>query len=414
MQPNSKVLVIALFVAAAASVYLIIRFSNVFVRIGAGALTIVLAMTGGMAIVNDYYGYYQSWGQLGADLTGSYSQFTTTALGARTSPRLTGKVVSLDLTGARSGINRGGYVYLPPQYFQRKYAHTRLPVVELLHGSPSYAASWLVHLHTAEVANQLLSKHLMGPMVLVMPQTYTGNAYTESLNSSRGSDETYLTTDVRHDVETRFRVARDSAQWGLVGVSSGGYCAANLALRHPASYGAVGILSGYFRPQDGPAAQVLGYNQAAEDADDPLLSARRLSAGAAPLPAFWLAAGTGDRADYAGAQAFAAALRGVERVTLYKEPGGQHNFYAFAPAFNRVLPWVWTQLAAPQLRVQFPIAGPVTQHSVSVAPTQRVGPRNPFLLHARERTHSPHTAGNQSSYSERAHRGLISRTGGPP
>src|SRR6476660_2020390 len=120
MQPNSRFLVIALFVAAAASVYLIVRFANVFVRIGAGALTIALSTAGGMAIVNDYYGYYQSWGQLGADLTGSYTQFTATALGSRTSPRLAGRVVSLDLTGARSGIDRGGYVYLPPQYFRHR------------------------------------------------------------------------------------------------------------------------------------------------------------------------------------------------------------------------------------------------------------------------------------------------------
>ena len=414
MEPNSILLVIVLFAAAAAGVYLIIRFSNVFVRIGAGALTIVLASVGGMAIVNDYYGYYQSWGQLGADLTGNYTRFTTTALGTRTTPLLTGKVVSLDLTGARSGINRGGYVYLPPQYFQRKYAHTRFPVVELLHGSPSYAASWLVHLHADAVANQLISDHLMGPMILVMPQTYTGNDYTECLNSRRGSDETYLTTDVRADVEARFRVARDAAQWGLVGVSSGGYCAANLALRHPALYGAVGILSGYFRPQDGPAAQVLGYNQAAEDANDPLLLARRVSAGSAPLPSFWLAAGTGDRADWAGSEAFAAALHGVEQVTLYREPGGHHNFYAFAPAFDRVLPWVWTQLASPQLRVQYPIAGGINRHSVTVAPTTRVSPHNPLVPRTAGHSHRSGTGHRQHSYSEKAHRGLISKTGGPP
>lgn len=373
MEPDSKLLLVVLFVGAVAALVALVRTTHLLVRLLAAVLALALAATGGMAIVNDYYGYYQSWGQLKADFTGSYAAFTTTAIGKRgKDPERAGKVVSLDLAGKRSGINRSGYVYLPPQYFQHAFRHTRFPVVELLHGSPSYAASWLVHLHTLQLADQLIAKHRMGPMVLVMPQTYSGNQYSECLNSSRGDDETYLTTDVRHDIEARFRVARDSAQWAAVGVSSGGYCAANLGLRQPSFYGAIGSMSGYFRPQDGPAAQVLGYNPAAEAANDPLLLARRLTAQSTPLPSFWLSAGTGDRADIVGARAFAAALHGVEQVPLYREPGQQHNFYAFAPAYERVLPWAWTQLASPQLRVQFPIAGGVTEHTVTVAPTQHV------------------------------------------
>lgn len=368
MEPNSAWLVILLFLASAAGLVLVGRLRNVYVQVGSAFLAMALATVGGMAVVNDYYGYYQSWGELGADVTGNYTQFTSTALGNRGDPRLSGKVVGIDLAGPRSAISRRGYVYLPPQYFQRAYRHTRFPVVELLHGSPSYAASWLVHLHAGRLANGLISSRRMGPMVLVMPQTYSGNNYTECLNSRRGADETYLTADIRHDVETRFRVTRDPAQWALVGVSSGGYCAANLGLRHPGGYGAVGIMSGYFRPQDGPAAQVLGGNPGAEAANDPLLRARELHSGSAPLPSFWLSAGTGNRADIAGAIAFARALHGVERVTLDQEPGGGHNFYAFAPAFLRVLTWAWTQIAPPDLRVRFPIAGGVTTRVVTVVP----------------------------------------------
>lgn len=372
MEPNSILLVVLIFLAAAGLIAVLIWQRHIVVKIIAGVVALAFATFGGMALVNDYYGYYQTWGQLGADLTGSYSQFTSAAIGSRTEGALYGKVISLQFPGRQSGINRPGYVYLPPQYFQKQYARTRFPVVELLHGSPSYAASWLVHLHVDQLANQLISKHVMGPMVLVMPQTYSGNTYEECLNSTRGLDDTYLTDDIRHDVEGRFRVSTDPAQWGLVGVSSGGYCAANLALRHRPMFGASGIMSGYFRPQDGPAAQILGDNPAAEADNDPLLLARKLTIDSSPLPAFWLSAGTGAGADIAGARAFAAALHGVERVTLYREPGGEHNFYAFEPAFERVLPWTWTQLGPPDLRVRFPVAGGVTQRRVSVAPTARV------------------------------------------
>ena len=368
VEPNSALLVIALFAAALGALVVLVRFANIFVRIGTGVLALSLATIGGMAVVNDYYGYYQTWGQLSADLSGSYAQFTSTAIGNRSDPKLAGKVIAVSLPGAASGINRSGYVYLPPQYFQRAYAHTRFPVVELIHGTPSYAASWLVHMHVDALANQLISHRLMGPMVLVMPQAYTGSTYQECLNSSHGQDDTYLTTDVRHDIQSRFRVATAPSEWAVSGISSGGYCAANLALRHPAMWGASGIISGYFRPEDGPAAQVLGNNTAAEDANDPLLLARSLTAASKPLPSFWLAAGMNDSADIAGAQAFAAALHGIERVTLFRDPGS-HDFYAFGPAFARVLPWAWTQIAPPSLRVRFPIAGGVTSRSVSVRAT---------------------------------------------
>lgn len=397
MQPNSSLLVITLFLAAAGLVYVIIRYRNVYLRIAAGGITIALAAIGGMAMVNDYYGYYTTWSQLSADLTGSYAQFTTTAIGSRTTPSLTGKVVTLQLPGAQSGISRPGYVYLPPQYFQRRYAHTRFPVVELLHGTPSYDASWLVHMHVNQVADQLISTHTSGPMILVMPSTYQGQTYQECLNSDRGPDATYLVSDIRRDVITRFRASRDPAQWAAVGISSGGYCAADLALRYPASFGAAGIISGYFRPEDGPAAAILNYNTAAENANDPILLARRLTSGSKPLPSFWVSAGTGDRADIAGAQAFVAALHGVEQVTFDEEPGGGHNFYAFRPALDRVLPWAWTQVAPPSLRVQFPIAGGVTRHTVVVQHgTTPVLPKQ-FTIHAERRPgwdphHAPATS----------------------
>ncbi|HEY8301277.1 MAG TPA: alpha/beta hydrolase-fold protein [Jatrophihabitans sp.] len=366
MEPNSVLLVILLFSGSIGALVLLVRHQAVVIRVGAGALALLFASVGGMAVVNDYYGYYQSWGQLNADFTGNYGQFTATAIGGRTDPQLTGKVVTLRFAGARSGIVRGGYVYLPPQYFQPAYRHTRFPVAELLHGTPSYAGSWLVHMRANLIADQLISKRLMGPMVLVMPQTYSRGNYSECLNSSHGQDATYLTTDIRHDVVSRFRVSRIPAEWGLIGESSGGYCAANLGLQYRTMFGSIAVMSGYFRPQDGPAAQVLGGNPAAEAANDPLLLARKLSSGVSPLPSFWLASGTANHGDIAGAEAFAAALHGVERTVLLREPGGEHNFYAFGAAFVRALPWTWTQVASPSLRVQFPIAGGVSGHTVRV------------------------------------------------
>jgi enterochelin esterase-like enzyme len=360
VEPDSIVLLIVVFGLAVGCVVAVGVLRPIWIKLPAGALAMVLCASGGIAVVNDYYGYYTTWGQLSTDLTGSYQPFSTSIAGSRTVHGLpAGRVESLTFAGAQSGITRGGLVYLPPQYYEPAYRNVRFPVVELLHGTPGTPSNWVVNLGIAKTMEHLLVEHQLGPMVLVMPTMSVGSRFEECVNAPGALDDTYITTDVRHDVLAHLRVATDPASWGIAGYSSGGYCAANLALRHPQDFGASAIMDGYFRPQDGPAARALNDNPAAEAANNPLLEAAALSRSTHPLPSFWVAAGTGDKGDIAAAHAFVHALHGVEQVTLFTEPGASHNFDAWRPDIPRFLAWMWTQLAPPQLRVQFPIAGPV-------------------------------------------------------
>ena len=369
LEPDSAVLVGALALCAAAGLVGIIQLRHLALRLLCGALVMVLSAGAGMAVVNDYYGYYQSWGQLSADLTGSYSAFDGTPATSRTiTSTAHGQVREEVLPGARSGIRRRGAVYLPPQYFQPRYAHATFPVVELLHGTPGSPADWVVHLHVAATLDRMIAHHQIGPMIVVMPTMSVGHRYEECVDAPGALDDTYITRDVRADILGQFRASPVPAEWGVAGFSSGGYCAANLALRHPASFGAAGIMDGYFRPGDGPAAAALRFDAAAEQANDPLLAARRLGRDVAALPSFWISAGTGNRADIAAARAFTSALHGVEEVTLHQQPGAGHNFYAWAAATPPMLQWMWTQLAPPELRVQFPITGPVTRSVLGASP----------------------------------------------
>ena len=63
---------------------------------------------------------------------------------------------------------------------------------------------------------------------------------------------------------------------GVAGYSSGGYCAANLALRHRGSFGAAAVINGYFRAADGPPARAEQW-PAAGSANSPLYLAERLT-----------------------------------------------------------------------------------------------------------------------------------------
>jgi enterochelin esterase-like enzyme len=267
-----------------------------------------------------------------------------------------GTLTWVDLAGSRSGYNRRGLVYLAPQYHQPQYADVRFPVLELFHGTPGSPRAWESLLQISQVANQLLARHLIGPMVLVMPAINgPGCDFQDCVDGPGVHDDTYLTTDVRADVRARYRVSADPYEWGLAGYSSGGYCAADLALRHRARFGAAAVLEGYFRAADGPAGLALHDDKTLEDANSPLYLAEKLQPASGPVPAFWVAAGSLDGSDYALATAFVAALDRIEQVPFDREYNTAHTVSAWTRVLPAALIWLWQQLAPPDLRVLFPV-----------------------------------------------------------
>ena len=353
--PGSRLLIVLLIAASAALLVAVARLRLLPARIACGALSIMVAMTGGIAAVNYYYGYYTTWGAMWADFHGTSGGLGVISPSVSTAAVESGSIGWASLPGKLSGYHRSGLVYLPPQYGQARYARVRFPVVELFHGTPGTPLSWSTRLRISQVANSLLARHLIGPMVLVMPAINgAGHNYQDCVNGPAVSDETYLLRDVRADVLARYRVSQDPYQWGVAGYSSGGYCAANLALRHPSSFGAAAIINGYFRAADGPAGTALNNSAALETANSPLYLAERLSPGTSPLPAFWVAAGTNDKADYKPATMFTAALDRIQQVPFANLNAGD-TANAWSAALPAALAWLWQQLAPPDLRVLFPV-----------------------------------------------------------
>ena len=355
--PDSRLLTALLILASVGLLAGVIRFRLLAVKIACGSLSIIVAMVGGVAAVNYYYGYYTTWGQLVADFNGGTGDLGSipATTSSSTSNATSGSIGWVTLPGKLSGYSRRGLVYLPPQYGQAQYAKVRFPVVELFHGTPGNPLTWETVLRIGQVANQLIAKHLIGPMVFVMPSINgSGHQYQDCVNGPGTSDDTYLTRDVRADMLARYRVSRDAYEWGLAGYSSGGFCAADLALRHRTSFGAAAVINGYYRAADGPAGTALHHSQPLEAANSPLYLAERLTPSGSPLPAFWVAAGTNDKADYQPATVFTAALNRIEQVPFFKLNAGD-TANEWSAALPNALAWTWQQLAPPDLRVLFPV-----------------------------------------------------------
>jgi len=350
---------------------------QVVFRVLAGCLAFLPAMVFGIAAVNKFYDYYQTWGGMINDLTGQGASSIpkyAAAGGAGSDKQFDkniGRVTSLaedaqvgylfqtSITGVRSHLTRDVYVYLPPQYFQKAYAHYKFPVIELLHGSPGTPQAWVDVLGVIPTFLNLLESHPADAAVLVMPDTDGGQQYAlQCLNNPGGiQDMTFAALDVPQEMARIARVQPPGRAWGLAGYSEGGYCAANIALQDPAGYGAVGVMSGYFAPVmsqvpagNKPGTKPYRVNVFLGRPALQLVNTPRAYVTRVPindvLPAFWLAAGAQNKGDVAAAANFRQLLETrVANVPFVIVPGGGHQGSVWRAALGPMLSWMTPQLA---------------------------------------------------------------------
>jgi enterochelin esterase-like enzyme len=349
---------------------------HVVFRVLAACLAFIPAMVFGIAAVNKFYDYYQTWGGMINDLTGqgantipkysvagagSNKQFdkdigrvTSTAEDAQV-----GYLFQTTVTGARSHLVRDVYVYLPPQYFQKAYAHYRFPVIELLHGSPGDPQAWVDVLGLIPTFLNLLEAHPGNAAVLVMPDTDGGLPYSlQCLNDPGGiQDMTFVAQDVPDYIARLIRVQPPGRAWGLAGYSEGGFCAANIALQEPARYGAAGVISGYFAPilsqvpaGNKPGGKPIVVNVFSGRPAQQLINTPKEYVTLAPinqqLPAFWLGAGALNKEDVSAALNFRQLLQTrLANVPLVVIQGGGHQGSVWRAALGPMLNWMTPQLA---------------------------------------------------------------------
>ena len=368
MEPQSTGLFLLLMGAFCVLLGCVAIARQVAVRVLAAALAFVPAMLFGVAAVNKYYDYYQTWGSAAADLTatglGNVPQLSSGA-DQRQLARILGKVtvgttaahqgetVRLTVHGRLSHLTRAVYLYLPPQYFQARYARARFPAIELITGFPGQPQDWINVVGVAQSYLTLLRDGAVQPAVLVMPDANGGPRISlQCLNVRHGpQDATFLGVDLPGALSRSVRVPPPGPAWGVAGYSEGGYCAADLALLYPETYGAAGVLSGYFVPGDdrlgSPVRTVnpFGTDKALRALNTPMQRVRALPVSE-PIPQFWLGAGGDFRQDASAARAFQRRLLARQPdVTVHLAPGGKHNMATWRALVPPLLEWMTPRLA---------------------------------------------------------------------
>jgi alpha/beta superfamily hydrolase len=164
-------------------------------------------------------------------------------------------VISYTVKGPLSGIVGTVVVQLPPGYTDPANASLNYPVIEAFQGYPGSAQTWIGTMNLGGVVAQQAAAKQMRLALVVSPQVEVPPGVdTECVNGTAGNPqlETWLAHDVPNWVTHSFRVQTDRASWAAIGLSAGGWCAAMVAMLHPAQYAAAIVMSGYFRPEFGP------------------------------------------------------------------------------------------------------------------------------------------------------------------
>ena len=194
--------------------------------------------------INTSYGLYSSWDDLwgvpsGANpvaMTGpppARARFAHAAGGTSE-----GRLLDTYFRGSRSRLSGEVIVWTPPQYNDPGYAHSRFPVLLLLHGVPGSPQTWIEHGGMPGAFGSLLAQSRTHPFILVMPTVNPGGVDTDCSDLPGRKVATWLSQDVPGLISSRFRTIDNARGWGVMGFSTGGFCAAKLPLQYPDVFGA--------------------------------------------------------------------------------------------------------------------------------------------------------------------------------
>lgn len=304
--------------------------------------------------LNNAFVFYQSWSELfGAHPKDNRPAAASGLLDSQLADELKlharqglGTTTTLDVPGTVSGVRTGpAVVYLPPQYGDPAYADRAFPVIELLDGFPGSPYTWFRTLHLATVMNGLIASGRSVPYVIVAPvQNVDSPRDTECVNVPSGPKvDDYLTYDVRAAVERNLRVSTAPSQWALMGDSTGGYCASDLALQHTGLFGAAVSIMGYNAPaHDGTTGNLWGKDPSQANYYSPLWLVEHRQVGPMKL---LLISTKGDRTAYNASVALSAAARPPVNVSTLTLPRGGHNFATFASMLPSAFGWLSHNMA---------------------------------------------------------------------
>lgn len=259
-----------------------------------------------------------------------------------------GEVISGNITGIGSGISTPVEVYLPPQYFLPQYAHDRFPAIEVLTGYPGSEPSLVSVMNYPGHALALVQHQKASPAIYVMlSSTVAPPRDTECTNIPNGPQaQTFLSREVTSAVDNRLRT--EPGHWGIIGDSTGGYCAAKLTMLNPSVYAGGVSLSGYYHAlPGGTAGNLFNGSVRLQHQNDLRWLLKHRPAPPASLMVTISEQETYAPEGYPETMRFLHLVKSPMQVTALIEKTGGHNFYVWDRELPQALSWLSGRVNAP-------------------------------------------------------------------
>lgn len=324
---------------------------------------LALFLSVGLA-TNQAFGFYASWADLfgqekdqgvvvnhtGLGRSGGPLQVIDTArvrgVGG-SQPQAGGQVQKVDIVGRTTNIATPAYVYLPPEYFQPQYRTRTFPAAVVLTGYPGTAQALVDKLHYPSTAQGLAKNGRMQPMILVMLRpTVSPPRDTECVDIPGGpKTETFFAKDLPDAVLAHYRVGKKPGSWGIIGDSTGGYCALKLAMHHPGVYAAAAGLSPYYKaPLDPTTGDLFQGDKGLRNRADLWWCIKHLPA---PDTSLLVTSSKIGESNYKATLKFIEGVRATNRTrisSIILDSGG-HNFNTWRREIPATLQWMSGRLS---------------------------------------------------------------------
>jgi enterochelin esterase-like enzyme len=246
--------------------------------------------------------------------------------------------------GAASGMTGEMLVWTPPQYDDPQYRSYDFPVIMLIQGFPGSPWSWIGGGDMPGSLERMMADGTLKPSIVVIPSITPGGVNTDCTDVGKIKNGTWVGVDVPNMIKSQFRALKNPHAWGLVGYSTGGYCAPKLALEYPGTFStAVGLSPDDFRGDPGTIR-----DPKVRAAENPLaLAARAKNADVQILLAT-------SKSDRFSTPANADALRKAVKWPVQMPPpivlkDGGHNWNTWRGLYPVIFPWLNDQLMSPQM-----------------------------------------------------------------
>jgi len=334
------------------------KFRHIFARVSIIIFIQIFALASTGITINRNGQFYASWG----DLFGSKNQLAKIAVAPDLLAQISGKDIKQAKTtaggslifrevikGEQSKISDVVYVVLPPKIAAQMEANPASPsvgsdyqVVELFPGYPGVPQTWIGSMAGITTLENLENSGAVQNTIAIIPAiNVSPGVDTECLNFVGGAQvETWLTHDMKA-FATKF-IGIDNRPWSSFGYSTGGWCAAEVAIRHPDLYNSAVSLAGYFKPlfSAGINKREKNFLQGKYD----LIATLKKVPTSVHL---MIIASKKDKFTNLAANNFMSAASGLIPIRYVPIPIGGHNTNVWKPFVSTAFEWINQQNPAP-------------------------------------------------------------------